>query len=86
VALVRAGARSTQRESLPVWLLSIYFCGVHYDGAVEKPVGPASEAEWRPHINALHAEMGLPEPPHLLSDRGIELFLPSIVKPVDARR
>jgi len=44
-------------DSLPVWLLSIYFCGVSYR-AVKPVVGPASEQEWRPEIKKFHDEMG----------------------------
>lgn len=65
-------------DPLPVWLVSIYFCGIAYGGA--KPtVGPQSEAEWRPAIHALHDEMGLGEKSQPLLQYWSELFLPSII-------
>jgi hypothetical protein len=64
-------------DPLPIWLVSIYFCGVHYR-SVNGIVGPPGESAWRPEIDRLHAEMRLPEN-HPLSSRCIELFLPSIV-------
>lgn len=71
-----------REDPLPVWLLSVYFCGVVYEGT--KPVmGPTNEVEWRPDIDRLHAEMGLPPAPHALSRYWLELFLPSIVQPPD---
>lgn len=69
---------------LSVWLLSLYFCGVVYEG-VKPVIGPGNEAEWRPDIDRLHAEMGLPLAPHALSHYWLELFLPSIVQPLDSQ-
>jgi hypothetical protein len=69
---------------VPVWLLSVYFCGVAYDAT--RTIGPATEAEWRPAIDALHADMGLPSTPHELSRYWLELFLPSVVQSLSSRR
>lgn len=73
-----------RQDPLPVWLLSVYFCGVLYEG-VRPVIGPADEAAWRPEIDRLHAEMGLPPAPHPLSHFWLELFLPSIVQPLGDR-
>jgi hypothetical protein len=63
-------------EPVEAWLVSIYFCGGVYPWGVKPVHGPASEKQWRPIIDGLHAEMKLPEH-HAVSDRVIELFLPA---------
>jgi hypothetical protein len=68
--------QSHREAPLPVWLVSIYFSGAHYPWSGGQ-TGPADEAAWRPHIEAVHQEMALPDPPEPLSHHWIELFLPS---------
>lgn len=62
---------------VPVWLLSLYFCDVQYR-RVTGMVGPRDENAWRSEVDAIRAELRLPAR-HSLSDRCIELFMPSVV-------
>jgi hypothetical protein len=70
---------SHRGDPLPVWLVSIYFCGGKYPWGRSGKEGPVDEEAWRPHIDALQREMRVPEPPHELSRHCIELFLRSTV-------
>jgi hypothetical protein len=66
-----------RQQPVDAWSVSVYFCGgVYPRGAKPGGVnGPASEGEWRPFIDQLHAEMELPPQVHLLSDHIVEVFL-----------
>jgi hypothetical protein len=68
-------SRVKNDPAAPVWLISMYFLAETYRDTVKAATGPATEAEWRPLIGALHQEMELPEPPHLLSPYWGEVFL-----------
>src|SRR5207248_6676985 len=59
-------ARCKRVPAVPVWLVSLYVCGERYK-SVSGMVGPADEEAWRPIIQALHDEMGLPHGPSILS-------------------
>ena len=70
-------ARCKRVPAVPVWLVSLYVCGERYK-SVSGMVGPADEEAWRPIIQALHDEMGLPPGPSILSDWWIEFFVPAL--------
>jgi hypothetical protein len=74
---------SHAQAPLPVWLVSVYFCGGLYPWGQGGKLGPAGEAQWRSEIDELHAEMGLAKHPDPLTHHWVELFLPSTVKPPD---
>lgn len=62
-------------QPVDAWLVSVYFLGGVYPWGVASVDGPADEQAWRPFIDGLHQDMGLPSPAHALSDRVVELFL-----------
>jgi hypothetical protein len=77
-------ARVQAQPPVPVWLVSMYFLGESYPKGNDVEVGPPTEEAWEPIIEKLHAEMGLPQPPHALSDWWFESFLPALSPPPDA--
>ncbi len=74
-------ARCRSTPTVPVWLVSLYFLGENYPAVKAPHVGPTTEAAWRPIIQAVHAEVGLPPAPHELSPWWVESFLPVLEPP-----
>jgi len=71
-------ARIKRRPPVPLWLMSLYFCGERYPTVTGELIGPASEEEWEPVIGGIHRRMGLPPHPHALTPWWIEAFLPAL--------
>lgn len=74
-------ARQWCDPPVPAWLVSLYFLGEKYPTVTKAEVGPQSEEEWEPIIEALHKRMGLPHHPHALTPWWIESFLPVLQSP-----
>ena len=74
-------ARQWCDPPVPAWLVSLYFLGEKYPTVTKAAVGPQSEEEWEPIIEALHKRMGLPHHPHALTPWWIESFLPALQSP-----
>jgi hypothetical protein len=74
-------ARVKRQPPVPLWLVSLFFCGEHYPTATGELIGPASEQDWEPVIDDIHRRMGLPPHPHALTPLWIEAFLPALEPP-----
>jgi hypothetical protein len=70
-------ARRNGKER-PLWLVWTYFLGERYPTATGVSVGPTSETEWAPAIQAAKDELRLPTH-HDLSEFEATLFLPAVV-------
>jgi hypothetical protein len=65
-------------DERPLWLVWIYFTGERYPTAAGFSVGPATQSEWSPAIQAAKDDLHLPVE-HDLSGFEATVFLPALV-------